>query len=315
MTSKVAARLIRLYPRAWRIRYGAEFAALLEEHSPSFSIFANVLWSAVEAHMHTAILEDRSRGKIVASLWSAWMLSMVAGLVLYGLIDDSALPAAMDRNAVFVASWRMIQAGCVLAGFTVALGGLPVASSLALYAARARRWGVYLRLATPFLLALALVSWVASALVVTKGHWAASPWAVTFSHSGWPSQHVRWITGSISAVLMVTVCLASAACIAKFVRTSDLPELRIGLPGIRIQVSPLSFAGALAPLVSAGIFLMLAGTVLWGCSAMHFSEMVFRGTRGPLGLPGLASWILSTVLFALASAISAPILRRRSIAA
>jgi hypothetical protein len=50
---------------------------------------------------------------------------------------------------------------------------------------------------------------------------------------------------------------------------------------------------------------MLAGAVVWGCSAIHISALVFRSLSGPLGLSGLASWILSTIIFGLAAAISA----------
>ena len=36
-------RLAALYPRRWRARYGAEFAALLEEVEPDWRQFFNVL--------------------------------------------------------------------------------------------------------------------------------------------------------------------------------------------------------------------------------------------------------------------------------
>ncbi len=47
MTPRAARVLIRLYPRAWRERYGAEFAALLEDSPGGIRTAANVLLSAV----------------------------------------------------------------------------------------------------------------------------------------------------------------------------------------------------------------------------------------------------------------------------
>jgi hypothetical protein len=43
--------LARLYPAAWRRRYGAEFDALLEDESPTLGSAMNVLLGAVRAHV------------------------------------------------------------------------------------------------------------------------------------------------------------------------------------------------------------------------------------------------------------------------
>lgn len=81
MTLGTAARLVRLYPRCWRTRYGQEFAALLEQHPLSLKTVVNVLWSAGEAHMQAAISHECRQGIIVGSVWSAWMIAVVAGLI------------------------------------------------------------------------------------------------------------------------------------------------------------------------------------------------------------------------------------------
>lgn len=304
MTSKTAARLVRLYPRYWRTRYGQEFAALLEQHPSSFKTFANVLWSAGEAHMQAAISHERNQGIVVGSIWSAWILAVVAGLILYGMVDDSPLLAAMDQSSIFAASWKLIQAGCVLAVSAIVIAGVPLASSIGLYAVRERRRGVYLRLAIPFVSVFALVAWIAAVLICTGGHWAASPWAVAFSRPDWPSHSVRWITGSISAVLLLLGCFASAASVSQVLRGSQFPQLRIAFPGVTFQLNPLSFVAALVPWAAVGMFAMLAGVVVWGSIASH-PAMVFRSASGPLGLSGLASWILSTIILGFAAAISA----------
>jgi len=233
------------------------------------------------------------------------MTAVVAGLILYGMVDDSPLLAAMDQSLVFAASWKMIQAGCLLAVSAMAIAGFPLAWSIVLYAVRERKRSVYLRLAAPFVSALALVAWMAAVLIGTGGHWAASPWAVAFSRPDWPSESVRRITGSVSAALLVLGCFASAASISQLVRGSQLPDFRIAYPEIKVQMNSLSFAAALVPWAAAGMFIMLAGVLIWGYSALHLSAMVLRSTSGPLGLSGLASWILSTIGFGFAAAIAA----------
>jgi hypothetical protein len=48
----MARLLTRLYPPAWRERYGEEYAAMLELGPVSLSVFADGVWSAVREHMN-----------------------------------------------------------------------------------------------------------------------------------------------------------------------------------------------------------------------------------------------------------------------
>lgn len=305
MTSEAAGRLVCLYPQSWRTRYGREFAALLEEHPCSLNTVANVLWSAGKAHMRSAISHERTRGIIVGWVWTAWIIAVVAGLVLYGMVDDSQLVVVMEHSSIFVASWRIIQVGCAVTAAAITAAALPLMWSCGVYAVRERRRDIYLRLAVPFLSAFVLVLWAASMLILTGGHWAASPWAVAFSRPDWPSDSVRWITGSISAVLLLLAAIASAASISQILRHGQFPDLRIPLFRAKVQMNPLALAAALAPWATAGIVVMLIGVALWGYMAVHLSTAVFHSAGGLLGLSGLDSWILSTALFAFAAAISA----------
>lgn len=47
MSPGLAHLLMRLYPRSWRVRYGAEFEALLESEHSVLRTSANVAWSAL----------------------------------------------------------------------------------------------------------------------------------------------------------------------------------------------------------------------------------------------------------------------------
>ena len=47
--------LVRLYPAAWRQRYGQEFASVLESQRPSVGLIVDVLGGAVDAWLHPQI--------------------------------------------------------------------------------------------------------------------------------------------------------------------------------------------------------------------------------------------------------------------
>jgi hypothetical protein len=51
MNRRVARLLTRLYPRAWRERYGEEFEALLQNDRSDLRTSANIFWSALCEHI------------------------------------------------------------------------------------------------------------------------------------------------------------------------------------------------------------------------------------------------------------------------
>lgn len=52
--------LLRLYPEAWRKRYGEEFAAILAGQHASLGLIMDVLGGAVDAHLHPQIQVQQS---------------------------------------------------------------------------------------------------------------------------------------------------------------------------------------------------------------------------------------------------------------
>jgi len=51
-------RLLALYPRAWRRRYGAEFAALLDEQGVSPGVLLDTVLGAIDAHLDPQVADD-----------------------------------------------------------------------------------------------------------------------------------------------------------------------------------------------------------------------------------------------------------------
>jgi hypothetical protein len=52
--------LLRLYPAAWRARYGEEFATVLAGQRASFGLVLDVIGGAVDAHLHPQVLSTHS---------------------------------------------------------------------------------------------------------------------------------------------------------------------------------------------------------------------------------------------------------------
>ena len=80
--------LLALYPRGWRRRYAAEFAAVLDEQRPSAGLVIDVVLGAIDAHLDPQVADDgeesrrrRMKGVVMDGLKSRRVL-MAIGLAL-----------------------------------------------------------------------------------------------------------------------------------------------------------------------------------------------------------------------------------------
>jgi hypothetical protein len=95
MNSRLAHLLVRLYPRAWRERYGAEFEALLETGRADIRTLANVVWSALHERViptQPGTMDQHAR----SSRFQTWC--MRAPWATFGL-----LPLVVLAGAYFIA--------------------------------------------------------------------------------------------------------------------------------------------------------------------------------------------------------------------
>lgn len=129
-------RLVRLYPRRWRERYGAEFEALLEDVEPDWAEITNVLGGA----MRMQILNG-----------SAW--KMVAALGVVGAIGGGVYSFTVPRRYVSTAVLRATpHAGALYSPGEVSNLGdqilsrgslVEVIQHLKLYPEESRRWHIW----------------------------------------------------------------------------------------------------------------------------------------------------------------------------
>jgi hypothetical protein len=83
--------LLRLYPRAWRERYGDEIASLLEEHPPTLADHLDLIRGALDARLHPQVqgadtqetqMNHRLFGLLAIIGGIAWMLTVVSLFVM-----------------------------------------------------------------------------------------------------------------------------------------------------------------------------------------------------------------------------------------
>ena len=163
MTRALAVRLLRLYPRTWRMRYEEEVLALLDDRATHLRDVAGLLRGASQEWIHT--LADPIEHPILAFAiegLAGWMgavlaisltANLFAGLLISALGQAPGWIATLSSVAVIAASirgfaplFRIHQIPIGVHGRTLPVGPLS--------ARQARRWWTIL--------------WVA----VVLGHWA-----------------------------------------------------------------------------------------------------------------------------------------------
>lgn len=93
---RLAHRLLRLYPAAWRARYGAELAALLDDMEPTARDLFDLTRSAVAAHAD----DLKERWPMNSVPWTAVAGLLAAPLILVlVLVVSSVAPDLLDEGA------------------------------------------------------------------------------------------------------------------------------------------------------------------------------------------------------------------------
>lgn len=118
--------LLRLYPAAWRARYGDEFADLLLARPPSLRDRIDILRGAVDARLHPQVASvstreaslprDRSAGGLIViagALLTAWA---GLGVVFMGRWDTVDAPAQGMQGVAFMSGFvgSIVLAGALL---------------------------------------------------------------------------------------------------------------------------------------------------------------------------------------------------------
>jgi hypothetical protein len=123
MNLRMARLLTRLYPPAWRARYGAEFEALLLDGGGGILAGMNVVWSAVGEHISPTQGGDmdqpahsfgrmlRHPSAFIPLVMSLTAMALVLGRVaLIGTGPEAVVNGRPDEGAV-AHLWQLLMAG------------------------------------------------------------------------------------------------------------------------------------------------------------------------------------------------------------
>ena len=234
------------------------------------------------------------RGMVVA-VFGAYCAFVVAGLALYGMVDDSPLLALQRADLPLKLAWLAVEGGAALSALAFAVGAAPIAlATLRRVFSQARR-DLWLLAAPPLaLLAALLVAGAVGYAILTAagGPAHAPPAAVTAG---------AWI---VAGVLLLAVA-AGALAVVTLVRRLPPGDQTFRAPGVVVVVEPFTFALWPAAGVVAAMALTVAAVVAWGWQAESLRPALFNTTRDfPAGPPDVVAWALITSVMALATAVA-----------
>jgi hypothetical protein len=133
MNLRIAQLLTRLYPRAWRERYGQEFEALLLDGACGIRAGTNVIWSAISEHISPTQGGNMARpaysframlkhpSAFIPLAMSLIALALVLGRVaMFGTGPEVVVNGRPDEGMV-AHLWQLLMAGQlpVLAFFAI----------------------------------------------------------------------------------------------------------------------------------------------------------------------------------------------------
>ena len=296
MSDGVGDPRLRWYPPSWRIRYGDEFVALLEDQ------YADHLPASARLGLFTGGLRERGRqsgltgdsvpegdriraGALVVLI--AWAAFVVAGANFAKFSEhfDEALPHAAGSHHVADLAFAVIQTVAFVAGIFVVAGALLAVPAFVRFV----RAGGWPELRGHFLRALATTG---ITLVVTV------PLLVTAHHltSHQRNGGLHWY----GALYLIWAAL--------IVLTLTLWTVLIVAAAIRMQFSTLILAAEalLSVFVAIAMVVMVGATAIWWGAMANYAPTFLSG--GPAGTvsSGWDLWLVVTVAaMALAMGIAA----------
>jgi hypothetical protein len=175
MLSGWAHRALRLYPHAWRSRYGDEVASVLDDSQVTLGTVLDLVASALDAHGHLIMRAGRSASVVQRirsselTIFVAFVLFSLAWLPLHFVSDTPATwyTATLAHPALVVALWALNLAG-LLSLLAVLIGGLSLVLAGLRRALVRRRWGLAALFAIPVVVTPAFVA--AALLLAPAAH-------------------------------------------------------------------------------------------------------------------------------------------------
>jgi hypothetical protein len=278
-------RLLQLYPRAWRERYGDEVASVLAEHHVTYWTLLDVLLGALDAHFHRELLPRRliSMAHRIRSseivIFCAVVLFCVAWLPLRLVRDPLHVwQAAVAAHPDLLTALTVLDLAGLSATLALFVGGLPILFAALAHAVAARRWRQLALFAVPPLATAALAIYWIVAVPASTAHLSSAP--------GAPLTPLAVVLQLGLVALLLVAVGGSAAALAAAIGRSE-----VGAGLLRFALLP---AGVATAALALGLLAAVALT------ALIFAEAPQVSSGPPLHVADLLVMFVAVVLAALA---------------
>lgn len=287
------ARLVRLYPKDWRARYGDEFSDLLAEQPRSWVDTLDVASGAVMAHLAalglsgTTIHRSDQPRRSLATLGCALALFMTIAISIWSHLSvagRSGDPTVATHTAILIMT--VAVAICVAAA---GVGSIPIVC-MGIKAATRRSC-----LRAPVLLMLAGAGVLTAGAIAFHAGWSGAGrqlWSQPSIGPGGPASYLWVSTLSVSAYWahptilsalprseLAWMAIDSVALVASIVGAAKVIR--------RLDLSPrlVLFLTHTARAATAGLALFVSGTLIWLVDDGGGATRLFRaGAVDRLGL-------------------------------
>jgi hypothetical protein len=295
--ARTAARLLRLYPLSWRLRYGDELETLILDMSDGgrvpWRIRADVAVAGGRERLRAAGLggdspDARVRGGAGLVLW-AWALLVVAGAIVQKTSEHwrQALPAGSHTTAT-VAFDGLI--GVAIAAAVLVVAGIALTLPALTRFVGAGGWA---QIREP----------VTRAVAITAVFVAATVGLVAWAHGVSPRDRQGYDT---AYALVATVwALLGAGTLGAWTLAATRTAARLTLPASLLRVE-----ARLATAVTAALGVMAAVTAVWWVSVATVAPTALTGSFGSRGSAFVPQLLLAMVLMLVALGLAGAGARR-----
>ena len=307
MIRSLRPMLTRLYPRAWRDRYGEEFTELLAQCLNTPMDVVDILLGALDAHLQLLSGESLTwrvlnmLNKIrtaILIVFAAYIGFVIAGFALVGMADDSPMIALTRSNITLATAWIILQAAAAIALLAVVIGGLPLAITVIRRALTETHTGLGWLL-VPVIAFLVLAVYVLVVILVGFGRIHLPGVAAVVQPETFPAGNQILLAGLMATFVLGAI--ASTLAVWKVVSGTDSEQETFRAIQRSITVKVYRFAFWPAVVTTIAMFIMLAATVSWGWLAFPALPGAFAGNYGPWGTSTQAWFIGIIVVMSLAT--------------
>lgn len=285
-------RLLRVYPAAWRARYGDELVALLEDLDGaarmSWRVRLDVVRAGLGERARVLVLgggapRERVRRGSVLVLY-AWMLFVLGGFGVQKASEHWQAATPSGERTLPALGFDVLVVVAALGSVLVLLG---VAVALPALAGLVRRGG-WRTIRLPILVAVALS---VSTVVATVG---LAAWAHSLTAAARNGHDASYAGVFVGWVVLVAACLFAWAAAA----SATARRISFSLRQLRLE------AGLAAATSAAMVVMTLAAAVWWGAVASA-APWFFEGRpAGAAASPLVANVIVPVAVMVCATALA-----------